>query len=356
MTEERKSITQKVEEMSTIESKNVSSVQGWCPTGCTVLDLAIANQYPGGIPIGRIVHLYGGASTCKTVLATTICGYAQRTGKMAYYADIERTFDPAFAEIYGLDSSDEKSFLLGYQGVSGKTEEDEPETLEEFFDDWLKKVVESNVKKDKVIVVDTITVLPAKIEQDKKMEEQGYGAYRAKQISLGLRKYIKKLADSNATLICIDQTRDNVGSFIGGEITTGGRGLEFYSSVRLYLKHDNEIVKTVGKVTKKVGIWVKFKVQKNKVGPPFREGRFRILFDYGLDDVASNLYFISEYQNGRAAANKLSTKIKLFDDEKTINAWIKYIEDNNLEKELQKEVWKLWQEIYKTEERKTRVW
>ena len=143
----------------------------------------------------------------------------------------------------------------------------------------------------KVVVSDTITALPAKIEADKKMDDQGYGAYRAKQLSLGYRKYIRDLSYSNTTLVIIDQTRDNFGSAFGGEVVPGGRAPEYYPSVRVHLKKDAKVMNPSGKV---IGVWTKFVVTKNKIGPPFREGRFKILFNHGLDDIYSNLYFLSE--------------------------------------------------------------
>jgi len=327
------------------KTKNLPEVTEWYSTGCTVLDIAIANSFPGGFPVGRIVHFYGGSSTCKTVLAVTTCGYVQRAGNSIYYADVEHTLDPAFSKVYGLDCNDEKTFHIGH-----------PVTLEELFDDYIAKIIRPGKKLDtssKMIVVDSITALPAAVETKESMIDSTYGTSRAKQMSKGFRKYIFDLAESNTTLFCIDQTRDNVGSPFEGEVTSGGRALEFYSSVQVYLKMDTKIKNTAGRV---IGNWIKFRIDKNKVGPPLREGRFRILYDYGLDDIASNLYFLSEIQNGPQAAKNKSTKIKFLDQECRMSTAIKYVEENNLEKELQAEVWKVWKEVYKTEKRKPRVW
>jgi len=310
--------------------KDLPCVSEWCSTGCTVLDIAIANQYPGGIPVGRIVHVYGGTSTCKTVLAITTSGYSQRVERKIYYADVEHTLDPVFAEIYGLDCYDEKTFQV-----------DHPVTLEELFDDYVGGILTEKRKINKE---------PKIIDS---MKDGTYGTARAKQMSKGLRKYIFSLAESSTTLFCIDQTRDNVGSIFSGEVTSGGRALEFYSSVQIYLRMDTKITNSSGKV---IGNWIKFRIDKNKVGPPLREGRFRILYDYGLDDIASNLYFLSEYQNGPQAAKNKTTKIKFLDQECKMSTAIRYVEENNLEMELRAEVWKVWQEVYKAEKRKSRVW
>jgi len=330
-----------------IKVKPLPGVVEWSSTGCTVLDIAIANRFPGGIPVGRIVHAYGGTSTCKSVLAVTLCGYMQRNKKVSYYADIEHTLDAAFARIYGLDMSNEKLFRI-----------DHPKTLEELYDDYIADIImplKDKSKLDttpKMIAVDSITALPASVELVDAMKDGTYGTMRAKQMSKGMRKYIFPLAESNTTLLCIDQTRDNIG--LGRqEVTSGGRALQFYSSVQIYLKMDQKIENSAGKV---IGNWVKFVIDKNKVGPPLREGRFRILYDYGLDDISSNLYFLSECQNGPQKAKQKTAMIEYLGQKSKMSTAVAYVEENNLEAELQKDVWELWQEVYKTEERKQRIW
>jgi len=359
------------------EVLGLPEVKTWCSTGCTTLDLGISNMFPGGMPIGRIIQVYGGASTAKSVLATTLLGYALRSGMHAFYADIEHTLDPKFAKIYGLDCSHE-NFYYGYSWEDPKKVQDQPGTIEEFFDSWVGGILDLRTRKPKVLVVDSITALPAAYEVDKEMTKQGFGAYRAKSISLGLRKYISLLVEKGVTLVCIDQTRDNVGSAFSGEVTTGGRGLEFYSSVRLYLKH---AAKVKNSSEKEIGIWVKWEIAKNKVGPPFRKGKFKILFDYGLDDVTSNLSFLAQDQKGIDPSFRLTTKVEIgicskcgsFQYEeggcqkqgcdgtvekmsKRIMDWVSLVEKEGHEDELKNIVAQSWADSYRTEDRKPRTW
>jgi protein RecA len=388
------------------EILGLPEVKDWCSTGCTRLDLAISNVFPGGMPVGRIVQGFGGASTAKSVLAAAILGSALRSGKHAFYADVEHTLDPVFAGYYGLDCTHE-NFYYGYAWETPKKATEQPATLEEFFDTYLGGILQLRTRKPKVIVVDSITALPAAYETGTEMTKQGFGAYRAKQISLGLRKYISLLAEKQVTLFVIDQTRDNVGGgqYAPPEVTTGGRGLEYYSSVRLYLKHGTKVKNSK---EKEIGIWVNFQCAKNKVGPPFRKGKFKILFDYGLDDITTNLSFLAEVQKGPEASFKLTAPvlIQVCDKcgcllppelegcscggvltytcdkchqpissdskgcsctkektgkpmkgvEKQIQHWLRLVESENRERELQAVVAAVWKDEYRTPERKPREW
>lgn len=70
-----------------IKVNDLPVVTEWCSTGCTQLDLAIRGALPGGIPVGRIIQTFGGASTSKTVMASVILGSALRAGKLAFYGE-----------------------------------------------------------------------------------------------------------------------------------------------------------------------------------------------------------------------------------------------------------------------------
>lgn len=314
-------------------------------TGCTQLDLAISNILPGGFPVGRTVEIMGAASTSKTVLGMLAIGSCQRAGGVGYFVDVEDTFLPSWANMFGIDIANKDTFRL-FGGLKA------PSTIEAFYDDFLAGVIEESKKdkRNKIIVVDSLTPLAAKDEVDRKLDEGSYKTQKAKQMSAAFRKYNPiVLSKNNISIVYINQTRDNVDTRGPKETTSGGRALEFYTSVRIYLKVSSKIENSAAK---KIGVWIKFEVTKNKVAPPFRDGMYRILFDYGLDDIFSNLQFLKD--NGYADGEK---KVKFAGENKMISTMVKHVEANNLEEQLKQEVAKVWKEVYKTETgRKQRIW
>jgi len=332
------------------ELEDLPPVEDWIQTGCTVLDFAISNRFPGGIPAGRITQIYGGSSTAKSLFAYTTMGYAQRAGYLTYYDDTERSINPEFTRMCGMNMK-HSGFHVWHS-----------ETIEEMFDKNIGGLVREaeKLKKDgkdvpkKFVVIDSITVLPAEIEQEKKMDEQGYGAYRAKQIHLGLRSWGRRALDSNITILMIDQTRANVKSPFASETTVGGMGMEFWSSVRIYLKGKAKIQNSK-KVN--IGTWVDSTVTKTRFGPAYRGGLFRIEYSYGLDDIYSNLALLAKCQG---ASDKdlmlLTTKVIFKGETYTIKKWVHVIEDNEWEDDLREAVWEAWQGLHASDPRKERKW
>jgi hypothetical protein len=139
-------------------------------------------------------------------------------------------------------------------------------------------------------------------------------------------------------------------------------------SVRIRLTYTGKIKNSKGVAT---GIQVKFDIEKNKVGPPFRSGTFPLYFDYGLDDITACLEFLKQYQEApEDKSKKKSKKVDTEDEEKIrknkpvvfngetkpVASMIKYVEANGLEEVLRKAVFTLWQEVHKGTERKLRTW
>jgi recombination protein RecA len=319
-------------------------VRNFLSTGCTLLDLAIANRLPGGFPAGRISQIYGDESTAKSVLAAEVIGSAQRQGGLGSMNDTEGTFD----EQRAAELHDVKQYSPSLWQLTQNTK-----SIEELFDDYFKKLIDKvkDLEKPSCSVVDTLSALPSKKELEGDLDAASYGTSRALKLSSGFRKYINDFNSVNLGVIFIDQVRDNVGVTFGDTKTTsGGRAVKFYSSVRVALSHEERLKNSKEKV---VGVKLGFFVKKNKIAPPFREGSFRVLFDYGIDDVASSIEWLHANDPASKKEKWEIPVLKLVSN--GLNGMCKKVEEQNLEKELVQEVQRVWDIVYAPIERKKRV-
>lgn len=292
-------------------------------TGSLLLDLTIGGRRNtwGGVPTGVIMEVFGPSGAGKTSILAEMCGSAVHRGGTIDIQDPEARLDSEYSQIYGVNID--------------PTIYSRPDTVNEVFERiWKRANTESPLH---VWGIDSLAALSTKLEMEK---DDKMGMRRAKEFSEGLRKTCRMIANNPWIMVCTNQVRQSE----HGETVPGGNAFPFYSSIRLRVAptKDWQITKTikfnVKEHTKVIGIKSKVVVKKSSYDDPFRECTFFIIFGYGVHDIMTNLQFLKDTL-GVAMYPAVDKEYQ------SLEQAVKYIEKNNLEAELRKEVVSVWNEL-----------
>lgn len=254
-------------------------------SGCTLLDLTLG----GGWGCGRIVNIVGDRSTGKTLLAIeAIANFASRfkDGRI-WYREAEAAFDKSYAAALGMPLD-----RVSFSGANALV------TVEDVFEDLKACVKDTDASTPGMYVLDSLDALSDKAEMERGISDGTYGAAKAKKLSELFRRLVRDIEAHKITVVIISQVRDNINPGFGGKAysRSGGRSLDFYASQVIYLAQTGKIYRTIKKEKRSVGVNIKARCEKNKVGLPYRECEFPIYFAYGTENLLANCAYLERVE------------------------------------------------------------
>lgn len=267
---------EKVERLKPVDLPVVEPPVQMFPSGSTLLDLVNA----GGWALGRVVNIVGDVSTGKTLLAIeAAANFARlRSARSVRYCETEAAFDDSYAIKLGLPSDIQKA--------------SEVRTVEDFYDDLLA-FIKTLDGSGGLYILDSIDALSSQAEARREITDKStYATEKAKVIGEVFRRLVVDIAKKNCCLMLISQTRDNIGHMFVDKKRSGGNSLDFYASQIVWLHELKKERREVSGVERTVGVRVRAQNKKNKLGEPFRQADFLLVFNYGVDDELSNIEWL----------------------------------------------------------------
>lgn len=288
------------------EEETPSDLTDFVSTGCSILDLAVANRPHGGIAFGRITELNGLEGSGKSLLAAHLMANVQQLGGVAVLIDTETAMNNDFFDAVGVSRKDNWVYAF-------------LDTVEDIFatvESIIETVRSSSKDRPVIIVIDSLAGASTKQEMASDFDKQGFATGKAILVSQALRKITSTIGKQKIALVITNQLRQklNAPAFSDPYTTSGGKALAFHASTRIRLSQIGKIYKKAAdagegesKSDKEVvGVKIKAQVTKNRLGPPLRSAEFDIYFDRGIDNYGSWLKFLRDKEVVEGRANALT--------------------------------------------------
>ena len=278
----------------------------WYSTGCDILDLVVGGGVGMGYPGGKVINIVGDSSSGKTLLAWELLAnasrkYGSRLQMRLDDAEYGNTFDPE--ALFGLKVKD--GDILHSR------------TVEDMFCEY--KLFLESLKPEEVgiYIVDSLDGLTSE-ENEKRAEDRVKvytgtkkkmeGSYQMGAAKFLSQEFFKGITENtskkNVLLIIISQTRDNIDPFsFEDKVRAGGRAMDFYAHTCLWLAN----IKKFKKKELVFGVYIRAKTKKSKTPRPYRVCEFPILFDYGIDNIGSNVDFLFDLRTDTGDVKKDAT-------------------------------------------------
>lgn len=298
-------------------------------TGSMMLDCVLAGTSEvGGWARARIINIVGDRSTGKTLLAVEACANFAMLAPISNirYVEAEAAFDEDYGKVVGMPP--------GLHPI------DTIRTVEEFSAD-LKAFCELQKKNPHpcLYVLDSLDALSDSAEMERKLGDASYGTQKAKLMSEFFRKIIKDITAANCTLIIISQVRQKINVMFGERKTrSGGDALDFYASQIIWLAEIEKLKRTAAGIERIIGVVVRIRNRKNKLGPAYREAEQTMLFGYGISDEESMLKWLLKVK-------VITSAVKWMDEVHSARVANDRARIKQINTELRRLVWQKWQEV-----------
>ena len=271
-----------IEIAHSLSDDNPTNVRRWIPTGSRWLDSIICKGKLAGIPVGKVVEIAGQESTGKSYMAAQIAANAQKMGIDVVYFDSESAIDSTFLEKTGCCLGDTPPDDMGwFMYTQAHSVETVLETIEELL---------GTNDNSMLFIWDSVAQTPCLTDIEGDFNPQSTMALKPRILSKGVQKLTQPIANTQSTLLVLNQLKTNITSNIAEAMTTpwftpGGKALSYTYSLRMWLTSRKAKASFVTDDNGfRVGSEVKVTLKKSRFGTQGRQCTFKIL--WGGADIA----------------------------------------------------------------------